>query len=98
MTELATRDSYSDGPAWHWFSLGRTAYLVLSRRALCSMPLTWQEKFVALMEEAEAALPDAATDATYWVRRREGNLFVHDPDADYRHAEPFELKPADPPE
>ena len=70
------RFNYSDGPVWHYFGLTYSSYLVLPRRGLCSMPVEWQRRFVALMEEAERLLPEEAQGGDYMVRRREGGRFV----------------------
>lgn len=79
---------YSDGPIWNAFGLSRAAYLVVPRRTLQSMPLDWQQKFVALMAEAQAALPAAAF-PEYSVQRKEAGRFVADPLRDYRHTGPI---------
>lgn len=48
--------SYVDPQPIHtWFGLGRTSYFVIPRLALQSMPTAWQQRFIALMDEAEAA-------------------------------------------
>lgn len=85
--------TYSDGPAWHAFGLSRAAYHVVPRRTLQSMPVEWQARFVALMVEARAMLPDEAF-PEYQVIRIEGGKFAHDPNRRYRHAAPFPLRPA----
>lgn len=82
--------TYSDGPAWHAFGLSRAAYHVVPRRTLQSMPVEWQARFVALMVEARAMLPDEAF-PEYQVIRIEGGKFAHDPNRRYRHAAPFPL-------
>jgi hypothetical protein len=79
-------------PIWDYFGLSYSAYLVLPRVALCSMPLEWQKKFVTLMEEAEKLLPDEAQNGEYWVRKKIGNKFVTDPFTNYRHHLKLELK------
>lgn len=85
--------TYSDGPAWHAFGLSRAAYHVVPRRTLQSMPVEWQARFVALMVEARAMLPDEAF-PEYQVIRIEGGKFAHDPNRRYRHAAPFPLRSA----
>ncbi|WP_368865123.1 hypothetical protein [Stenotrophomonas maltophilia] len=85
--------TYSDGPVWHAFGLSRAAYHVVPRRTLQSMPLEWQARFVALMEEARAALPDEAF-PEYQVIRIEGGKYASDPNRRYRHAAPFPLRTA----
>lgn len=76
--QQAALNPYSDSPIWNAFGLGRAAYLVVPRRTLQSMLLDWQEKFVALMDEAQAALPAAAFH-DYSVQRNDGGRLVSDP-------------------
>ncbi|KOO70265.1 hypothetical protein [Stenotrophomonas maltophilia] len=85
--------TYSDGPAWHAFGVSRAAYHVVPRRTLQSMPVEWQARFVALMEEAREVLPDEAF-PEYQVIRIEGGKFASDPNRRYRHAAPFPLRTA----
>jgi len=83
------RSAHSDGPVWNAFGLTRAAYLVVPRRTLQSMPLEWQERFVALINEAHAHLPvDAFPE--YIVRRHDNGKFVADPLRDYRHTGPLQ--------
>lgn len=89
--QVAT-NPYSDGPIWNAFGLSRAAYLVVPRRTLQSMPLDWQEKFVALMDEAAALLPDDAF-PEYSVQRKDRGRFVTDPMREYRHTGPIGPKP-----
>ena len=86
--------TYSDGPVWHAFGVTRAAYHVVTRRTLQSMPVAWQARFVALMEEAREVLPDEAF-PEYQVIRIEGGKFASDPNRRYRHAAPFPLRTAD---
>lgn len=83
--------SYYDGPVWNWFSLSYSSYAVLPRRALCSMPVEWQERFVKLMEEAREMLPEEALYIDYWVRAKDGKRFVSDPNVPYRDTGPWPL-------
>lgn len=85
------RSAYSDGPVWNAFGLTRAAYLVVPRRTLQSMPLEWQERFVALMDEAHAHLPAGAF-PDYTVQRQERGRFITDPLRDYRHTGPIAPK------
>lgn len=85
------QSAYSDGPVWNAFGLTRAAYLVVPRRTLQSMPLEWQERFVALMAEAYERLPDCAF-PEYSVLRKEHGRFITDPLRDYRHTGPFAPK------
>ncbi|HFF5960638.1 TPA: hypothetical protein ACGCF7_000470 [Stenotrophomonas maltophilia] len=82
---------YSHGPVWDAFGLSRAAYLVVPRRTLQSMPLDWQQRFVALMDEAHAHLPAEAF-PDYTVQRQERGRFLTDPLRDYRHTGPIAPK------
>ncbi|HEL2957688.1 TPA: hypothetical protein UL931_000912 [Stenotrophomonas maltophilia] len=82
---------YYHGPVWDAFGLTRAAYLVVPRRTLQSMPLEWQERFVALMDESHAHLPAEAF-PEYTVRRLDNGKFVADPLRDYRHTGPIAPK------
>lgn len=84
--------TYSDGPVWHAFGVSRAAYHVVPRRTLQSMPVEWQARFVALMEEAREALPDEAF-PEYQVIRIEGGKFASDPNRRYRRRA-LPLRPA----
>ncbi|MGE8211389.1 MAG: hypothetical protein ACN6RH_17980 [Stenotrophomonas rhizophila] len=86
--EVVGVNPYYHGPIWNAFGLGRAAYLVVPRRTLQSMPLDWQQKFVALMDEAQAAL-SATAFPEYSVQRKEAGRFVTDPLRDYRHTGPI---------
>lgn len=85
------QSAYSDGPVWNAFGLTRAAYLVVPRRTLQSMPLEWQERFVALMDEAHAHLPASAF-PDYGVQRKERGRFIADPLREYRHTGPIAPK------
>ncbi|WP_053092115.1 hypothetical protein [Stenotrophomonas maltophilia] len=82
---------YYHGPVWDAFGLTRASYLVVPRRTLQSMPLEWQQQFVALMDEAQAYLPADAF-PEYTVRRQDNGKFVADPLRDYRHTGPIPPK------
>ncbi|MEU3851763.1 hypothetical protein [Streptomyces sp. NPDC029554] len=45
----------TDGPIHGWFSLSYSNYLVLHRTLLQSMPIEWQERMVACLEELREA-------------------------------------------
>ncbi|WP_329857693.1 hypothetical protein [Stenotrophomonas muris] len=85
--------TYSDGPVWHAFGLSRAAYLVVPRRTLQSMPIDWQERFVALIQEAREALPDEAFPQYQAVRLRDGK-YAADPNSRYRRMPPFPRRPS----
>ena len=45
-----------DGAIHYWFELSYSSYMVLQRSILQSMPLEWQERFVAMLDEIEETL------------------------------------------
>jgi len=86
--------AYGHGPIWDWFGLTYSSYLVLPRRSLQSMPWSWQEKFVKLLNEMENNIPDfyGEQGSNYMIRRRNySGKFMHDPLSEYRHQPPLEI-------
>jgi hypothetical protein len=86
----ARHDAYNHGPVWNAFGCTRAAYFVVARRALQSMPVEWQEQFVALMDQLHETIADA--DGDYSVTLRENGRIVQDWRRDYRHTGPMPLK------
>jgi hypothetical protein len=71
---------------WNDFGLSYSSYLVLPRALLCGMPVEWQERMVALLDEARATYDPSKMEDEYVVQLRgEGGRFKQDPLADYRH-------------
>lgn len=96
-------EDYENGEAWT--RLNRTNYLVLAKRALCSMPAAWQTRFFEMVDQLEATLELPKSDvAGYTVRayseycdwkeheEEEPYVYCRDPLADYRHTGPLPLK------
>ncbi|MGN6108954.1 MAG: hypothetical protein ACTHU0_27860 [Kofleriaceae bacterium] len=71
-------------PIHSWFGLTYSAYLVLQRTALQTMPREWQSKFVALLEEMELHLDTSEAPDSYDVRAKKDGRYVTDPYRDYR--------------
>lgn len=67
-------------PVHMWFGLSYSAYLVLPRSALQSMPAEWQRKFLGLVEELNGAFGHLAADGSYEVNMEYGS---DDPLKDY---------------
>ncbi len=83
----------SDGAIHAFFGLTYASYLVLHRSLLQSMPHKWQELFVELVEQLQAAhqeaerrgaAPPVPADYTVLTRDVQGR-FVSDPVRQYRH-------------
>lgn len=51
-----------------WFNLTYANYLVLHRSLLQSMPLDWQRRFVASLDQLQAAYAHLENDNTYDIR------------------------------
>lgn len=74
-----------DGPVHDAFGLTYASYLVWPRVLMQQMPLNWQERFVALLDEFWAEW-DFAADKEYAVQvRGEDGRFAKDELANYRH-------------
>lgn len=85
--------AYYDGPVWNAFGMTYAAYAVFRRRALQSMPVEWQQRFVDLIEEFHDAMPADVADGDFSVQLREGGKFKKDPYRDYRNAGPVARLP-----
>lgn len=66
-----------------WFGLTYSNYLVLPRTMLQSMPTEWQRRFVACLEELDAAAGDILGPDGYWVRAQRDGKFIADPVPQY---------------
>ncbi len=86
MPDQKRPEAYSSGPMWLDFGMTRASYLVLPRVLLCGMPVEWQERMVALLDEARDTYDTDAIDDNYSVTLRSDNgRFKKDPLAHYRH-------------
>ena len=70
-----------------WFSLSYASWLVEPRVALQSMPLKWQQKFFALLEELHNTIqyPEGYDDLNFTVTARKRNRYVRHIIPHYRH-------------
>lgn len=90
----ATFDAYH-GPVHTWFELSYAQYLTVPRSILQSMPREWQERFVACLNELDAARDWRPAEGRYWVRLKDGSgKYVADPFMQYRHPQWDELAAA----
>lgn len=60
--------SVTDGPVHTWFSLSYTNYQVLPRTLMQSMPIEWQERMVACLEELREAFSHVPQAEVYSVQ------------------------------
>lgn len=74
----------SHQPIWDFFGLSYSAYLVLHRLALQEMPVEWQARFVAMLEEIPEVVDVDAMPSSFQVRAMENGKYIHDPYTDYR--------------
>jgi hypothetical protein len=70
------------------FELSHAEYLVIPRTVLQSMPVEWQKRFVACIEEMDILIDWRQEFQTYWVELRMGyekdGAKMVDPLADYQ--------------
>lgn len=72
-----------------WFSLSYSSYLVVNRSLLQSMPMEWQHRFTALMDELGAQFANLEEPTyTVYVRGEDGR-FVRDPIPHYNRGRTF---------
>lgn len=80
-------DGRHDAAIHQWFELSYAHYLVLPRSLLQAMPVEWQERFVACLNEMRAACEDMRLDIndnyTVILRGEKGRI-VKDPYSEYR--------------
>ncbi len=82
-------------PIHHWFGLTYSSYLVLPRSALQTMPVEFQRRFVAMLDEMQATIDPSVFPDSYAVNvRGEGGRFERDPYADYRRGPRVPLRQA----
>jgi hypothetical protein len=67
-----------------WFELTRANYLVLPRSLMEGMPLDWQEKFTALLDEMRETFEPVDDNYSVYLRDENGK-FKKDIYANYRH-------------
>jgi hypothetical protein len=68
-----------------WFSLSYAQYLTVPRSVLEAMPLEWQHKFTALLNELDETIDWRPASGRYWVKLKDGNgRYVKDRFMEYR--------------
>ena len=83
MTQPHCHDCTCEEPIHHLFALSYASYKVLPRSVLQSMPLEWQQRFVACLEELQDVAPDDAVSRYRVLAIDERGRFVRDPYRDY---------------
>lgn len=66
----------SDEPIHRWFSLSYAQYLTIPRSVLQSMPVEWQRRFVACLQQLDEAIDWMPEQGQYRVQ-----LYETDPEA-----------------
>jgi len=75
-----------DAPVEVWFELTYAQFLTVPRLVMESMPLEWQEKMVALLEEMDATFDWRPQEGRYWVKLKDDKgRYCDAPLSDYRH-------------
>lgn len=71
-------------PIHTWFELSYAHYLTIPRSVLQSMPLEWQERFAACLDELDDTIDWRPPEGRYYVKLKDGQgRYVADPLADY---------------
>jgi hypothetical protein len=73
-------------PISSWFELSYAQFLTVPRLVMESMPLGWQRKMAALLQEMDDTFDWRPKGGRYWVRLRDApGRFTDAPLNDYRH-------------
>jgi len=73
-------------PISEWFELTYAHYLTIPRLVMESMPVEWQEKMSALLQDMDDTFDWRPKEGCYWVRLRDDRgRFQDAPLGDYRH-------------
>lgn len=82
-----------DRPMDHFFELSYAQYLTIPRIALNSMPVEWQRRMVACLEELDESIDWRPKDGRYWVELRDSDgRIAKDPLREYRRAPCLPMK------
>lgn len=77
-------DDRLDGPVHTWFGLSYSNYLVLHRTLMQSMPVEWQERMVACLDELYEAYAHVDKPDTYWVQPAQESAYAELSDAEMK--------------
>ena len=79
-------ESTHDGPMHTWFSLSYASYLVLPRSWIQEMPIEWQSRMVAFLNELNDTLDVHDPEGGYRITPlTRGGKFARHEWGDYRH-------------
>jgi hypothetical protein len=72
-------------PVHDWFELTYAQYLTIPRSILEAMPVEWQQRMVACLEELDETFDWRPQEGRYWVELRgENERYKRDPLREYR--------------
>lgn len=72
-------------PVHSWFELSYAQYLTVPRSVLQSMPVEWQQRLVACLEELDEQIDWRPKEGRYWVKLKDDRgRYVEDPLMDYQ--------------
>jgi len=75
-----------ESPISYWFELTYAQFLTVPRLVMESMPIEWQEKMVALLEEMDETFDWRPQEGRYWVKLKDDKgRYCDAPLSDYRH-------------
>lgn len=73
-----------DGAIHEWFELTYAQYLTIPRSVLQTMSLSWQERFVELLNELDKTIDWMPKEGRYWVQLKDDKgRYAYDPFMDY---------------
>ena len=84
---------WSETPVHDWFGLTYSSYFCIPRSALQALPVGWQKRFVALMDEATEMGLETPSDYDCRRRDRTTGRYIADPWRNYRHPDIDHLLP-----
>lgn len=72
-------------PVHFWFELSYAQYLTIPRSILEAMPVEWQDRFVACLNELDETFDWRPKSGRYWVQLKNGDgRYWQDPLMEYR--------------
>jgi hypothetical protein len=75
-------------PIHDWFELSYAQYLTVPRLVMQSMPIEWQKKMAALLQEMDDTFDWRPKGGRYWVQLRDSHgKYSETPLSNYRHGD-----------
>lgn len=77
---------FHESPINEWFELSHAQFLTVPRLVMENMPLEWQLKMKALLEELDETFDWRPKEGRYWVKLKDAQgHYCPAPLGDYRH-------------